>query len=371
MPRRAAAERPGDEPPAKRPARERLPVPPVLENPTLAEHGCVVLDVVPADEMPAVERDFAEALRASLGRDVPPTYSFTDRHGEKTRPTQLVGGGFGALAHFASALGPVPDKLRRAAHQALLAYLRGRPGCLGVDHSKDELECLVDRALERQVGETYGGGSPAAMCKSVHRDRCPVEVPAGTVVLGGWLAVSQPQAFTFEPGSAEDEATGSFDLLTEAAQRASYRRMVTVTLQPGQAIYFRQTLAHAVRGATAKHVMRRLFLGAVVAPAGEPLLYQRMGVDLADHFRRGLMPPVKSGELCAVFPRNWYGFNTPRLRAWARAVFGVEDLEAWVKGSLGGFGRRVLPALADQGQPVPPVDADLFLRKQSLSPRRR
>jgi hypothetical protein len=348
------------------PPRERLAQPPVLGvRPTLAEHGCVVLDVIPPAEMAAVEREFAESIRSGLG-DVPPTYTFTDRHGEKTRHTQLVGGGFGALAHFGSAFGAVPDALRRRSHEALLAYLRAHPRCFGFDHSGSELECLPDRALERQVGESYGGGSPAAMRKSIHRDRCPTKVPAGTVVLGGWLVVSQKQAFTFEPGSAEDEVTGSFDKLTEAEQLASYRRMVTVEILPGQAVFFRQTLAHAVRGAVAAHVVRRLFLGACVSPAGGPLLYQRMGEDLADYFRRGLMPPVKSGEPCAVFPRNWYGFNTPRLRAWARAVFGVDDVEEWVKGSLGGFGQRVLPALADRGIPVPAVDADLFLHKEPL-----
>lgn len=355
-----------DHPAAKRRRVAALPRPPVLEGrPTFAEHGCVVLNVVPADQLAATERDFAAAVRDGLG-DVPPTYTFTDRHGEKTRPTQLVGGGFGALAHFGSAFGAVPDALRRRAHEALLSHLRAHPACFGHEHSGYELECLPDRAAERQAGESYGGGSPAAMCKSVHRDRCPAPLPAGSVVLGGWLAVSGRQAFTFEPGSAEDEATGSFDKLTADEQRASYGRMVTVEVLPGQALYFRQTLAHAVRGAARKHVMRRLFLGAAVVPAGGPLLYQRMGVDLAEHFRRGLMPPVKSGEPCAAFPRNWYGFNTPRLRAWARAVFGVEDLEAWVKDELGGFGRRVLPALADQGRPVPPVDTDLFLQKQPL-----
>lgn len=348
--------------------REPLPRPPSLAvRPSLAVHGCVVLDVLSGSELERERRRFAKAVRKGLradGEEPPPTYTFTDRYGPKTKPTQLVGGGFGALAHFSSAFGRVPDRLRRRAHEAFVEHLEAN---VPRERGPYSVECVPDRALERQPGESYGGSASSAW-KSVHRDRCPVELPTGAQVFGGWLAMDGEQSLTFEPGSAQDERTGSFDKLDEAAQAASYRRMVTVTVLPGQALFFRQTVAHAVTGSARNAVMRRLFLAAVVTPgetasAPLPSLYDLLGVDLARCLNEGKMPPVKSGEPCAVFPRNWYGFNTPRLQAWARAVFGVDDVVAWTKERLGGFGKRELPSLAAEGRVVPDVDKDLFLKK--------
>lgn len=321
----------------------------------LSRDGVMVIDLLTRQEAEEADKSLVQHL-AVVHRDIKPTYSYKTKAGNTlTKQTQLVGGGFGALAGFEENFGPTVDALRRKAHEAFVAHL------VAAGHHKGlEAVALPDRVMERLKGEGNAAKGPT----TVHKDHCPCPLPEGSEIFGGFLVLRGAQCFVFERGSHTPEARGSFDKFPPEEQKKRYAKMVSVPLRPGQLVMFRQTIVHAVAGGVAKEPLRRVFIGASAMPPG-PSLYERLGVDMKDHFDRGLMTPVKSGEHCAVFPRNWLGFGTSRLVAWAHAVHGVpaevESVKKWVAEELGGFGERRYPALADQGKQVPPVDRDLFL----------
>jgi hypothetical protein len=238
--------------------------------------------------------------------------------------TQLVGGGFGALAN-ASSFHTVETRIIELKAYNEVVQAIHQSGSFPYTY----MEQLKDRMCLRRSGV-------ACSEETWHRDMTPVGIGgmciAGDLVLGGWVNCNQdemqhfvciPKTHTLDSSCSanttgfqpvlnkkrlhSEETDSDIKIRLKAELEDLRSKQFTVSIPPGHALLFNQSLIHKVRGIKLKFDLKRVYVGFRFTESSIPAV-----PDIEDKFRRGAIMTVKSGQIPKMYP-NLYLMCHPTL----------------------------------------------------------
>lgn len=352
----------------------RKPVPKSVDWRTMDFHrdGVQVVSLgMTKEELESLVTEFdAAVMGPEIKSDMRPTYNFEFREKEFHKPTQLVGGGFAALGHYSSNMGPFWDDLRLRVRQSVLPLLNS----IRETVPKSVIYEYPDRSAKRMSGEKV-------TAESDHRDNTTATVESsatdpnvnrptlrsGDIITGGWVSLTGEQKFTFVRGDYTDITNGGFDVSSEEECERDAHRFVSIQVPAGHVIIFNQTIKHRVTtksGPTIRTeeqaqqcvkevVMRRLFLAYHVT-TGCPL-WKIVCPNMREHLRRGIILPLKSCQVPTLWPKLWSVNFKTRVKAFTETVFTFpfKSLK---------YADAVCPPLDSVGLPVPQCNSDIYFK---------
>ena len=224
--------------------------------------------------------------------------------------------GFGTLNAPCSLHNPYVRRLR-VLYDAAIA--RPAAAALGMPY----VQTVIDRMLYRTPGmaptaETWHRDEPASGPPRGHTPGAPyVQAIADSVTFGGWINMdrSEAQYFSCVPGTQRDlvgvHASG-FAKIPVEEHNVYKARSVRVTIPPGHAFVFNETLVHEVLSISRKTRQRRVFTGfCASAEQVDMIVYLDGALD-----DQGMLP-LKSGQAMRMYPLMPGPGKFARLAAWS------------------------------------------------------
>lgn len=216
----------------------------------LRDHGYVMLDVLPPDELVAYNRRVLEYLD-TLPERVPGSDGLS------------VSGGFACYGVASSFHNPVVRELRLRLDAVVRPVLRSLCG------GERNIQSVVDRVMDRARGLCAG-------TESVHRDEAKGALKDDWIFGGALnLNLEGQQAFSLQPDThifGANVAGGNFTVETDRDIKREFKaRRQLVEFGPGQMILLFENIRHEVRGNKATCRQLRLFHGFRVTDSFEAL----------------------------------------------------------------------------------------------------